>query len=118
MTESTDAAPRRTTAMPTWLIVTIAGVFGLVYAYAVWNAVAFLIDQANGALGLNRRDWAVRAARASSSPSSAFGVAFALGWRRRQGRSRSCCSRDSGSSRCSGSTSSRTPPSYGASLLG
>ncbi|MFE1644833.1 hypothetical protein [Microbacterium sp. P01] len=54
----TDAAAsaRRT---PTWLVATIAGLFGLFYAYAVWNAVAFLIAQASGPLGLNGLGWFV-----------------------------------------------------------
>ena len=45
----TASAPaERRTALPVWLIATIAGFFGLFYAYAVWNAVAFLISQATG----------------------------------------------------------------------
>ena len=84
MTDSMDAAPRRVTAMPTWLIVTIAGAFGLVYAYAVWNALAFLIDQANGQLGLNPAGWALLLAGVVF-PIAVFGVAFALGWRRKAG---------------------------------
>lgn len=40
-----------------WLVATIAGVFGLFYAYALWNAVAFLITQATGPLGLNGYGW-------------------------------------------------------------
>ena len=29
--------------IPTWLTATITGAFGLLYAYAVWNALDFLI---------------------------------------------------------------------------
>ncbi|MGA7147521.1 MAG: bacitracin resistance protein [Microbacterium sp.] len=86
MTDSTrDAAAsglsqnRRT---PTWLLVTISVVFGLFYAYALWNAVAFLVDQATGPLGLNAYGWFVLLL-AVVFPLMAFGVAFALGWRRR-----------------------------------
>lgn len=81
----TDAAaspssnPRRT---PTWLLVTISVLFGLFYAYALWNALAFLVSQASGPLGLNGYGWFVLLL-AVVFPLLAFGVAFAVGWRRR-----------------------------------
>lgn len=70
--------------MPTWLAATIAGAFGLFYAYAVWNAVAFLIDQAGGALGLNVWGWIVLGF-AVVFPIIVFAGALALGLRRRAG---------------------------------
>lgn len=85
--ETTDAAASNTPrkgATATWLVVTIAGFFGLFYAYALWNAVAFLIDQATGALGLNAYGWFVLLF-AVAFPVIVFGAAFALGWRRRAG---------------------------------
>lgn len=78
---SAPAAPRT----PVWLVVTIAGLFGLLYAYAVWNAVAFLVAQASGALGLNALGWGVLLF-AAVLPLLVFGAAFALGWRRTPGR--------------------------------
>jgi hypothetical protein len=71
----------RRAQLPTWLIATIAGAFGLFYAYAVWNAVAFLVQQAGGVLGLNALGWFVLLF-AAVFPILAFAGAFALGWRR------------------------------------
>ena len=82
VTES-PAAERRT-ALPVWLIATIAGFFGLFYAYAVWNAVAFLISQATGPLGLNGGGWALLLT-AIAFPIIVFALAFAIGWKRRAG---------------------------------
>ncbi len=72
---------RRTRALPTWIVVTISVLFGLFYAYAVWNAVDFLGAQASGPLGLNGYGWTVLLL-AVVFPLVAFGAAFALGWRR------------------------------------
>ncbi|MGN7187231.1 bacitracin resistance protein [Microbacterium enclense] len=77
-----DVARRR--LLPTWLIVTIAGLFGLFYAYVVWSAVALLIQQVNGPLGLNGLGWFVYILPIVF-PLMAFGVAFAIGARRRAG---------------------------------
>lgn len=52
----TTAPAPRTPSMPTWLAATIAGAFGLFYAYAVWNAVAFLVSRAGI---LNPLGWAL-----------------------------------------------------------
>ena len=68
--------------MPTWVLVAISVLFGLFYAYALWNALAFLIAQAGGPLGLNGYGWFVLLL-AVVFPLIVFGVAFALGWRRR-----------------------------------
>lgn len=87
MTDSTQA-PRRTPltgrTMPTWLAATVAGAFGLFYAYAVWNAVAFLVAQAGGALGLNGFGWALLLF-AAVFPILVFAAALALGLRRSAG---------------------------------
>lgn len=77
-----DVARRR--LLPTWLIVTIAGLFGLFYAYVVWSAVALLIQQVNGPLGLNGLGWFVYVLPIVF-PLVAFGIAFAIGARRRAG---------------------------------
>jgi hypothetical protein len=82
---TTDAAasrPAKNRVMPTWLIATIAGAFGLCYAYAVWNALAFLVLQATGPLGLNGYGWFVLLLPVLF-PIIAFAVAFAVGHRRR-----------------------------------
>lgn len=54
MSEVSAAAPRKT---PAWLMVTILGLSGLFYAYALWNAVAFLVDAAS--VGLSGYGWFV-----------------------------------------------------------
>jgi len=83
--EISDAAtPARASRlqMPVWGLVAIAVLFGLFYAYALWNALAFLIDQATGPLGLNGYGWFVLLL-AVVFPLIAFAIAFAVGWRRR-----------------------------------
>ena len=65
--QATASVTERRSALPVWLIATIAGFFGLFYAYAVWNAVAFLISQATGPLGLNGGGWALFAVPPSKS---------------------------------------------------
>ncbi|WP_296195313.1 bacitracin resistance protein [uncultured Microbacterium sp.] len=82
MSAETTRPARKTAALPVWLVTTIAVIFGLFYAYAVWAAVAFLITQASGPLGLNGYGWFVLLL-AVFFPLIAFGVAFAIGWRRR-----------------------------------
>jgi len=67
--------------VPVWLTATIAGAFGLLYAYALWNAVAFLIDQAGGPLGLNGLGWFVLLLPVVF-PLIVFAAAFAIGYRR------------------------------------
>lgn len=74
--------PARRAALPTWLIATISGFFGLFYAYAVWAAVEFLVLQAGGTFGLNALGWFVLLF-AVAFPIIVFAGAFALGWRRR-----------------------------------
>jgi hypothetical protein len=76
---SVQTTPLR--GMPTWLAAVISGAAGLFYAYAVWNAVAFLIAQATGPLGLNGAGWALLLF-ASAFPILVFAAAFALGVRR------------------------------------
>lgn len=43
--------------LPVWLFSIVVGVFGLFYAYAVWSAVAFLVQQASGDAGLTTYGW-------------------------------------------------------------
>lgn len=81
--EAKDAVARR--RLPTWLVVTIAGLFGLFYAYVVWSAVALLIQQVNGPLGLNGLGWFVYILPIVF-PLIAFGIAFAIGARRAAGQ--------------------------------
>lgn len=76
-------SPVRTT--PTWLVAAIAGAFGLLYAYAVWNAIAMLIDQASGRFGLNALGWGVLLS-AAVFPIFVFVGAVALGRRRSASR--------------------------------
>lgn len=72
-------AARRT---PVWIVATIAGVLGLLYAYFVWNAVTLLSYQASGRLGLNGLGWFVLLF-AAVFPLIVFAIAFGVGWRRR-----------------------------------
>lgn len=78
------SAVARTRHLPTWLVVTIAGIFGLFYAYVVWSSVALLILQVNGPLGLNGLGWFVYCLPIVF-PLIAFGVAFAIGARLKAG---------------------------------
>lgn len=78
-TSAPTSAPRR--GLPTWVVVVISVFFGLFYAYALWNAVDFLISQASGTLSLNGYGWFVLLL-AVVFPLVAFGIAFAIGWRR------------------------------------
>jgi hypothetical protein len=82
--QTPDAAASVTTrskSAPTWLIVSISVFFGLFYAYAMWNALGFLVEQASGPLGLNTYGWFVLVI-AVAFPVVAFVIAFILGWRR------------------------------------
>lgn len=82
--ETRTPGNQRRTVLPVWLIATIAGFFGLFYAYAVWNAVAFLISQATGPLGLNGGGWGLLLT-AIAFPIIVFALAFAIGWKRGAG---------------------------------
>ncbi|MFT4228722.1 MAG: bacitracin resistance protein [Microbacterium sp.] len=71
--------------MPTWLIATISGGFGLFYAYAVWNAIGNLVE-ANAAasavgVSLNAVGWLLWIF-AAVFPIVVWGVSFAIGARR------------------------------------
>jgi len=68
-------------ATPGWLVAAVSGAFGLLYAYAVWNAIAMLIDQASGTFGLNALGWGVLLS-AAVFPIFVFVVAVVLGRRR------------------------------------
>lgn len=78
--DAAAAAPARR-PMPTWVAATIAGAFGLFYAYAVWNAVAFVISRASILNGLG---WALLLF-ACVFPLLVFGAALAVGLRRHAG---------------------------------
>ena len=80
-TETHDA--RRTP--PVWAVATVAGFFALLFAYAVWTAISYLVAwvQAAGAAdaSLNTMGWVVWIL-AIALPIVLFGVALALGMRR------------------------------------
>ncbi|GAA1959703.1 hypothetical protein GCM10009776_22840 [Microbacterium deminutum] len=75
MTDAAASVPRRN---PTWLVATIAGGFGLFYAYAVWNALGNLTQAAP--LGLNALGWIIWIF-ATVFPILAFIAAFTVGYR-------------------------------------
>jgi hypothetical protein len=78
-----DSAPRRRN--PTWLVATIAGAFGLFYAYAVWNALGNLIQSVQFAgdngFTLSALGWIIWLF-ATAFPIIAFAAAFTIGYRR------------------------------------
>jgi hypothetical protein len=82
---TTAKASVRKPALPVWLIVTIAGVFALLYAYVVWTALSFLIRQASGTEGLSGYGWFVHILPVVF-PIVVFGAGFAIGWRRGAGQ--------------------------------
>jgi hypothetical protein len=82
MTDSTSPPRERPAKLPVWVVATIAGVFGLLYAYVVWNAATLLAYQASGVLGINGLGWSVLAL-AVLFPIIVYAIAFAIGWRRR-----------------------------------
>ncbi|MDQ1128316.1 hypothetical protein [Microbacterium sp. SORGH_AS_0888] len=60
--ETTPAGPAdtpKTIAAPRWVVAAVAGFFGLFYAYAVWTAVSFLLQQAGADGGLTGYGWFV-----------------------------------------------------------
>lgn len=75
-----DSAPRR--RVPVAVRVGILGVFGLFYAYAVWNVVAQIV--ALNELGLSAAGWALLVFSAVF-PLIVLIAAGALGWARRLG---------------------------------
>lgn len=75
-------APERRTTLPVWAIATIAGFAGLFYAYAVWTALAFFVQQVGGDAGLTGYGWFVLLLPVVF-PVIVFAAVFALGWRRR-----------------------------------
>lgn len=81
-TRDAAASPATSDRMPTWVVVAIAAFFGLFYAYAVWNALAFLISRATDAFGLNGYGWFVLILPIVF-PAAAFAGAFWLGYLRR-----------------------------------
>ncbi|GAA1991580.1 bacitracin resistance protein [Microbacterium pumilum] len=76
---TTDAAASAPRKNPTWVVATIAGGFGVFYAYAVWNALGNLIEAAP--LGLNGLGWFLWIF-ATVFPILALAAAFAVGFRR------------------------------------
>ena len=80
MTVDTAPAPGRRTA-PRWLVGVLTGLFGLCYAYAVWGAVGFLVQQVNGDAGLTGYGWFVLLMPVVF-PAIVFAAAFVLTRRR------------------------------------
>lgn len=82
-------APNVSTRPPTWRVATVATIFGLFYAYAVWNAIGNLVQSsaAAGELGfsLSMLGWFVWVF-AALWPILVWAGAFALGARRASGQ--------------------------------
>lgn len=70
---------------PGWAVATVTGLFGLLYAYAVWNGVAQLVAQVSflsaSGFGLALIGWAMWILTIVL-PIALFAVAFAIGRRR------------------------------------
>lgn len=64
-----------------WYMTTIGVLFGLFYAYIVWQAIASLLVGATGPLGLGFMGWFMWL-MAALVPALAFTVAFRLGQKR------------------------------------
>lgn len=84
MVDAAQPARRADGSMPTWIVATVSGLFGLLYAYFVWNAVGFLVSQVSGPFGLNGYGWFVLILPIVF-PLVVFAGAFAIGRRRRTG---------------------------------
>lgn len=67
---------------PRWITGLVLGLAGLFYAYAVWNAVAHLVQMAQG--GLTGGGW-ITLLFAVVFPAIVFVFAYAIGRRRRAG---------------------------------
>ncbi|MCC2032424.1 bacitracin resistance protein [Microbacterium allomyrinae] len=82
-TNAAASAPSRRS--PLWLVVTIAGLTGLFYAYAVWNAIGNLVETldfyGDAGMSLNALGWFVWIF-AALFPLLVWGAAFALAHRR------------------------------------
>lgn len=76
---SVEASPSRG---PRWLTAVVLGLAGLLYAYAVWNAVAHLISFAQN--GLTGTGWLVLGFGVVF-PVLVFAFSYAIGRRRRAG---------------------------------
>ena len=74
--------PGRVPALPVWLIATISGIFLLLYAFVIWTALGFLVQQASGIVGLTGYGWFVLLLPVIF-PIAIFASAFAIGWRRK-----------------------------------
>lgn len=78
--ESTTPAP--TSGAGSWLRWSVAAVFGLLYAWAIWLAVFTLAAQAGGETGLNGAGWTVMLLPVVF-PVLVYVAAFLVGRRRR-----------------------------------
>ncbi|UUT35464.1 hypothetical protein [Microbacterium elymi] len=88
MTDATSAAPASGRRTPVWLLGTIVGLFGLFYAYAVWNAIGNLITSVQYFAGihvpLNALGWFLWIF-AAVLPVIVFVAGFRLAFRRAPG---------------------------------
>ncbi|KQM83166.1 hypothetical protein [Agromyces sp. Leaf222] len=76
-----DTAATRGRSLPTWLDVSLAVLFGLFYAYDVWEVVESIVQLLGLGLSFSGAGWAVMIA-ALVAPLACFAAAFALGRRR------------------------------------
>jgi hypothetical protein len=70
-----------TPKLPLWLLATLAVVFGLFYAYDVWEVIESIVQLLGLGLSFTAMGWAVMAI-AFLAPFGCFGAAFFLGRRR------------------------------------
>ncbi|SFR75104.1 hypothetical protein SAMN05428970_1854 [Agromyces sp. CF514] len=81
--DGTDAAggPVHTRTLPIWLDVSLAVLFGLFFAYDVWEVVESIVQLLGLGLSFSGAGWAVMIS-ALLAPLACFGLAFALGRKR------------------------------------
>lgn len=79
---TSHSSPSISAGSPRWLVWLVIGLAGLLYAYAVWNAVAHLITMAQ--TGLTGGGWATLLFGVAF-PAIVFGFALAIGRGRRVG---------------------------------
>ena len=76
MSEAAARKPSANKPAARWAVVAILGLTGLFYAYALWNAVAFLVEHSSA--GLSGYGWFVLVF-AILFPLIAFAIVYAIG---------------------------------------
>ncbi|WP_127793770.1 bacitracin resistance protein [Agromyces sp. LHK192] len=81
MTAANPTAPERVAPQPLWLRATLAVVFGLFYAYDLWEVVESLVQILGLGLGFSALGWVIMVL-ALLAPAVLFAAAFLISRRR------------------------------------